>query len=269
MKHFSTLFVCKQSKIKTQFFVICSSANLPLCEVAFGLPLATASLCHSFTESVLDQATSQVFVYFTLPQDSKLSHTHYCISQSFPQWLHIKHAQLTLLTRIRLELTILKILKKEQEWKSYHIIRDTKLKCMLAWCYIVTLQSPQWHDTSGKYSTGTLSKWKKTYHCEANIYKYEEMKLENIKINTLLSKINLGLHVYITTMVSNRVWSVNRKIHCFPIWKQVLAQKLTNGQTKKRKSILGAAYRAFSVLFRVAEYLSITQKWEELSPLRK
>lgn len=48
-------------------------------------------------------------------------------------------------------------------------------------------------------------KKKKTYHCEANIYKCEEMKLENIKINTLLSKINLGLHVYITTMVSNRV----------------------------------------------------------------
>lgn len=110
---------------------------------------------------------------------------------------------------------------------------------------------------------------KKPYHCEANIYKCEEMKLENIKINTLFSKINLGLRVYITTMVSKRVWSVNRKIHCFPIWKQVLAQKLTNVQTKKRKSTLGAAYRAFSVLFRVVEYLSITQNWEELSPLRK
>lgn len=46
---------------------------------------------------------------------------------------------------------------------------------------------------------------KKPYHCEANIYKCEEMKLENIKINTLFSKINLGLRVYITTMVSNRV----------------------------------------------------------------
>lgn len=94
------------------------------------------------------------------------------------------------------------------------------------------------------------------------------MKLENIKINTLFSKINQAF-MFILQLWFPIVSNVNRKIHCFPIGKQVLAQKLTNVQTKKKKSTLGAAYRAFSVLFRVVEYLSIIQKWEELSPLRK
>lgn len=35
-----------------------------------------------------------------------------------------------------------------------------------------------------------FTKMEKTYHCEANIYKCEEMKLKNIKINTIVPKIN-------------------------------------------------------------------------------